>query len=53
MNELMIIILGLAVIRTITPFTDKENYTFPKITVAVLTTWAYIHLLSNCMTITF
>ncbi len=53
MNELMIIIFGLAVIRTLTPLIEKKNFNIPTITVATMTCWAFYHLLFNCATISF
>ena len=53
MNELMVIIFGLAVVRTISPLTERENYKFGRILVAATMVWAFYHLLFNCATITF
>ena len=53
MNELMIVVFGLAVVRTLTPLIKKENYNFATISVAVTTCWAFYHLLFNCASITF
>lgn len=53
MNELMIIIFGFAVIRTLTPLMKKENFSASTIFLAVITCWAFYHLLFNCATITF
>jgi uncharacterized protein YegL len=52
MNELMVIVFGLAVIRTITPLTEQENWNIPKLSVAISTSWAFYHLLTNCANIT-
>lgn len=53
MNELMIIIFGLAVIRTLSPLAKKENYKIGNILNAVTMCWAFWHLIANCATITF
>lgn len=53
MNELMIIVFGLATIRAIKPLAEPENWKFGKITVALTMCWAFWHLISNCATITF
>lgn len=53
MNELMIIIFGLAVVRTLTPLIKKDNFNVATISVAVMTCWAFYHLLFNCAKITF
>lgn len=53
MDELMIIVFGLAVVRTLVPLAKKENYNFSTIFVAVVTCLAFYHLLFNCITITF
>ena len=53
MNKLMIIILGLAVVRTLTPLVNQENWTFFKVANAVTMCWAFYHLLFNCATVTF
>jgi hypothetical protein len=53
MNELMIIVFGLAVVRTLTPLIKKENFKLSTIFVAFITCWAFYHLLFNCATITF
>jgi len=45
MNELMIIVFGLAVVRTLTPLIKKENFKLPTIFVAFITCWAFYHLL--------
>jgi len=53
MNELMIIIFGLATVRAVYPLSKKENYSVGSILVAVSMVWAFYHLLANCATITF
>jgi hypothetical protein len=53
MNELMIIVFGLAVVRTLTPLAKKENYSIGSVLLALITCWAFYHLLVNCATITF
>ena len=53
MNELMIIVFGLAVVRTLTPLIKKENFKLSTILVAIMTCWAFYQLLFNCATITF
>ena len=53
MNELMIIVFGLATIRSLTPLMKTENWNFEKIFVAFGMCWAYWHLLANCANITF
>jgi hypothetical protein len=50
---MMIIIFGLATIRTLVPLAKKENFTFGSIALATTMCWAYYHLLVNCATITF
>jgi hypothetical protein len=53
MNELMIIIFGLAVVRTLTPLTKKENFSIGSVFLCLITCWAFYHLLFNCANITF
>lgn len=53
MNELMIIIFGLATVRTLMPLADENNWKLAKIILAVSMCWAFWHLLHNCLTITF
>jgi TRAP-type C4-dicarboxylate transport system permease small subunit len=53
MNELMIIVFGLAVVRTLTPLIKKENWNFGSLLLAISMCWAFYHLLFNCATITF
>ncbi len=53
MNELMIIVFGLAVVRTLTPLIKKENYNVGSVCVALMTCWAFYHLLFKCAKITF
>jgi hypothetical protein len=53
MNELMIIIFALAVVRSAAPLRKKENFNFATILIAILMCWAFWHLLANCATITF
>jgi len=53
MNELMIIIFGLAVVRTISPLADKDNHSFASFLLAGSMIWAFYHLIANCATITF
>ena len=53
MNELMIIVFGLATIRTLTPLTKTENFTFVNIFLSATMCWAFWHLLANCANITF
>tara|TARA_R110001606_G_scaffold383774_1_gene546198 strand:- start:410 stop:571 length:162 start_codon:yes stop_codon:yes gene_type:complete len=52
MNELMIIVFGLAVVRTLHSLANPDNYSIGNIFVAVVTCWAFYHLLFNCATIT-
>ena len=51
MNELMLIVFGLAVIRALVPLA-KDDYSGGQLFVAVTMCWAYYHLLFNCITIT-
>tara|TARA_R110000764_G_scaffold72464_3_gene148628 strand:+ start:6511 stop:6681 length:171 start_codon:yes stop_codon:yes gene_type:complete len=53
MNEIMIILFGLATIRTITPLKDGENWDIPHLLLAGSTSWAFYHLIANCATISF
>lgn len=52
-NELMVIIFGWAVIRTLRPLAKKENYSLSSVLRAALMCWAFYHLLFNCATFTF
>jgi len=53
MNELMIIVFGLATIRTLTPLMKQENWNSGSLLLAISMCWAFWHLLANCATITF
>ena len=53
MNEIMIIIFGLATVRAISPLAKKENYNVGSILLAGSMAWAFYHLLANCATISF
>ena len=53
MNELMVIIFGMAVVRTLTPLADPEKISVGSLFLAGSMCWAFWHLLANCATITF
>lgn len=56
MNELMLIFIGLAVVRSIMKtFEDTENIhrKIGSVLVAISMCWSFYHLLFNCATITF